>query len=118
MAVPGNVTSELSRGTHWLIKNGAKLVETWEDVAEELPSPFRENLLSLGKEEKGSNGRDGLEPRAKKVYELLKIDTLTQIDEIVETTEFSVAEILSILLDLELRGLVIQCPGKHYQRRM
>jgi DNA processing protein len=46
MAVPGRVDSELSRGTHWLIKNGAKLVETWEDVAEELPSPLRDSLLA------------------------------------------------------------------------
>ena len=46
LAVPGNVTSELSRGTNGLIKDGAKLDETWEDVAEELPPPLREILLA------------------------------------------------------------------------
>jgi predicted Rossmann fold nucleotide-binding protein DprA/Smf involved in DNA uptake len=52
MAVPGNITSNLSQGTNWLIKTGAKLVESWEDVAEEFASPLKEQLLSQKKEEK------------------------------------------------------------------
>ncbi len=52
MAVPGNITSALSSGTNWLIKTGAKLVETWEDVVEELPTPLRESLLSSRKEDR------------------------------------------------------------------
>jgi DNA processing protein len=114
MAVPGNVTSELSQGTNWLIKTGAKLVESWEDVAEELPSPLREKLLSQKEKERPPS----MSPEESKIFKLLKPDSLTHIDELVEGTEFSVSEVLSILLHLELKGLIFQRPGKYFQRRL
>lgn len=116
MAVPGNVTSPLSQGTNWLIKTGAKPVENWEDVAEELPSPLKERLFSQKKEEKRS--LPSLESREKKVFDCLKQDSLTHIDELVEETGFSVAELLAILLDLELKELITQSPGKYFQRKL
>ncbi|TES86492.1 MAG: DNA-protecting protein DprA [Candidatus Aminicenantes bacterium] len=116
MAVPGNITSNLSQGTNWLIKTGAKLVESWEDVAEELASPLKEQLLSQKKEEKEKP--PSMSPQERKVFELISSDSLTQIDDLVEGTEFSVSEILSILLKLELKGLVFQRPGKYFQRRL
>ena len=116
MAVPGNITSELSQGANWLIKTGAKLVENWEDVAEELSSPLKEQLLSQKKEEKKMPS--SMSPQEEKVFELLKPDSLTHIDELVERTEFSVSEILSTLLKLELNGLILQRPGKYFQRRL
>src|SRR5439155_14542893 len=45
-AVPGNITSAKSFGPHVLIRQGAKLVATWEDVVEELPHPIREKILA------------------------------------------------------------------------
>jgi DNA processing protein len=114
MAVPGNITSELSRGTNWLIKAGAKLVESWEDVAEELPSPWREQLLSQKKQEEPPR----LNAEEKRICDLLKPDSLTHVDTLVEETEFSVSEILSILLSLELKGMILQQPGKYFQRRL
>lgn len=116
MAVPGNITSELSQGTNWLIKNGAKPVENWEDVAEELPSPLRESLLAQTVEKKEKPTE--MSEKEEKVYELLNPDSLAHIDELVEETELSVAEILSILLSLELKGLIDQRPGKYFQRRL
>ena len=116
MAVPGNTTSELSQGTNWLIKTGAKLVETWEDVAEELPSPIKEKLLSTKAEEKEKSVSMTLQER--KIFDLIKADSLIHIDEFVERSEFSVSEILSILLNLELKGLVFQRPGKYFQRKL
>jgi DNA processing protein len=116
MAVPGNITSDLSQGTNWLIKTGAKLVESWEDVAEELASPLKEKLLCQKKEEKEEPS--SLSPQEQKVFGLLGSDTLTHIDELVEGTEFSVSEILSVLLKLELKGFVFQRPGKYFQRRL
>jgi DNA processing protein len=116
MAVPGNITSNLSQGTNWLIKIGAKLVESWEDVAEELASPLKEKLLSQKKEEKEKPS--SLSSQEQKVFGLLGSDTLIHIDELVEGTEFSVSEILSVLLKLELRGFVFQRPGKYFQRRL
>lgn len=116
MAVPGNITSDLSQGTNWLIKTGAKLVESWEDVAEELASPLKEKLLSQKKEEKEK--RPSMGPQEREVFELLSSDSLTHIDDLVEGTDFSVSEILSILLKLELKGSVFQKPGKYFQRRL
>lgn len=116
MAVPGNVTSELSQGTNWLIKTGAKLVANWEDVAEELPSPLKEQLFSQKEEEKAK--LPPMSPEERKIFECLKADSLTHIDELVEKTDFSVSELLAVLLNLELKELISQSPGKYFQRRI
>jgi len=116
MAVPGNVTSELSRGCHWLIQSGAKLVETWEDVVEEFSSPLRERFLCPRVEEK--KDMPTLRPEERMIYERLKTDELTHIDDLAERTGASISEILAILLELELRGLVHQVPGKYFQRSL
>jgi DNA processing protein len=115
-AVPGNVTSDLSQGSNWLIKTGAKLVETWEDVVEELPYLLRERFLSSKKEEKKSLPE--MSPAEKKLFEGLKPDELIHIDELVERSDASVSEILTLLLNLELKGLVYQAPGKYFQRSL
>ncbi len=116
MAVPGNTTSELSRGTNWLVKTGAKLVESWEDVAEELPPPIREQLLA--QREKKAKNLPSVNPNEERVLALLKTDELTPVDELVEKTEFSVSEILSLSLQLELKGYISQSPGKYFQRKI
>jgi DNA processing protein len=117
MAVPGNTTSELSRGTNWLVKTGAKLVENWEDVAEELPPPLKDQLLAI-KEEKTARALPSVNPKEEKVLALLKTDEFTPVDELVEKTEFSVSEILSLSLQLELKGYISQSPGKNFQRKI
>lgn len=114
MAVPGNMTSEFSQGTNWLIKTGAKLVESWEDVVDEFPSPLKENLLS----QKEKKRVPSMKPMEKRVYDCLKEDSLVHIDELLEKTESSVSELLAILLNLELKDLISQSPGKYFQRRM
>ena len=116
MAVPGNVSSDLSRGCHWLIKSGAKLVETWEDVVEEFSPPLRERFLR--REKKENLALAVLSPEEKMVYESLKPDELTHIDELAEQGVASVSEILAVLLELELKGLVRQIPGKYFQRSL
>ncbi len=116
MAVPGNITSELSQGVNLLIKTGAKLVEDWRDVVEELPSPLREELLR----EDGKEIREApvLTREEQKIYDLLRPDDLTSIDELAEQSELSVSELLYILLNLEIRDLVAQKPGKLFQRKL
>ena len=116
MAVPGSITSHLSYGTNWLIKNGAKLVEDWRDVVEELPLSLRENILS--KEKKERKELPSLNPEERKVYDELEADTLTSVDELVERCHLSVSEVLSILLSLELKDLITQRPGKFFQRKL
>lgn len=115
MAVPGNLTSALSRGTNALIKGGAKLVESWEDVAEELSSPLRERLLATkdeGKQQPEMNDQE------QKIFRCLEPDCQRHVDELVEMTELSVSEVLSLLLRMELKGLVVQNSGKFYQRKL
>jgi DNA processing protein len=114
MAVPGNVTSEMSRGTHWLLKAGAKLVEDWEDVAEELPSPLREALLATRKGE--TRPLPLLTEEEAAVLARLKPDEPVSVDALVEESGRTVSELLGTLLALEIKGVATQRPGKLYLR--
>ncbi len=112
MAVPGNVTSELSWGPHWLIQSGAKLIRNWEDVAEELPSPWREDLLT--KKEAKPASRPDLTTEEQNILAKISSDSTVHIDELVEGSKWSVSEMLTHLLNLELKGYVIQLAGKNF----
>jgi DNA processing protein len=124
-AVPGNVTNKNSWGPNTLIKQGAKLVATWEDVWEELPENVRLALVppegDASKEGETASlfANDGkLSPHESRIYALLKADEATQIDEIVERLEpeLSSSEIFAALFELELAGKVRQLPGKNFVR--
>jgi len=116
MAVPGNVTSDRSRGTNRLIKEGAKLVEGWEDVAEEMPEPLRQCLLA--RPSGGTPPLPLLSDAEEAVWRRLRPDALTQMDDLLEGSSMSVSELLAILLSLEIKNLVAQHPGKAYRRRI
>jgi DNA processing protein len=94
-AVPGNVTNKNSWGPNTLIKQGAKLVATWEDVWEELPADVRLKLTPPpGDESQAAQtaslfGEKELAPHEKKILALLKADESTQIDELVIGKRFS-----------------------------
>ena len=121
-AVPGNVTNKNSWGPNTLIKQGAKLVATWEDVWEELPPEVRLALTPASSPESpGASSAslfpdEGLPPHEKRILSLLKADEATHIDEIVEKleTELSSSEIFAALFELELAGKVRQMPGKNF----
>jgi DNA processing protein len=121
-AVPGNVTNKNSWGPNTLIKQGAKLVATWEDVWEELPVEIRLALEPAPGAESPAGGTaslfqdEALGPHEKKILAVLKADEATQIDEIVERLEpdLSSSEIFAALFELELAGKVKQLPGKNF----
>jgi DNA processing protein len=121
-AVPGNVTNKNSWGPNTLIKQGAKLVATWEDVWEELSTDVRLRLQPLGADESQTGQtaslfqENELPPHEKKIFALLKADEATHIDEIVERLEpgLSSSEIFAALFELELAGKVKQLPGKNF----
>ena len=125
-AVPGNVTNKNSWGPNTLIKQGAKLVATWEDVWEELPANVRLTLApSVADESSGGQaaslfGESDLPPHEKKIFALLKADEAIHIDEIVERLEpsLSSSEIFAALFELELAGKVKQLPGKNFVKVM
>jgi DNA processing protein len=107
-AVPGNVTNKNSWGPNTLIKQGAKLVATWEDVWEELPAAVRLALEPApGNESQAGQtaslfGESELSPHEKKIFALLKADEATHLDEIVERleTDLSSSEIFAALFEL------------------
>ena len=121
-AVPGNVTNKGSWTPNTLIKQGAKLVATWEDVWEELPTQVRLTLQPEGGNESQVGqtaslfGEAELSAHEKKIFALLKADESTHIDEIVERLEpaLSSSEIFAALFELELAGKVKQLPGKNF----
>jgi DNA processing protein len=120
-AVPGNVTNKGSWGPNTLIKQGAKLVATWEDVWEELPTDIQNTLSSRRNEspevETASLFPDEVtSPHEKKILRLLKADESTHIDQLVELleNEMSSSEIFAALFELELNGKIRQLPGKNF----
>ena len=124
-AVPGNVTNKNSWGPNTLIKQGAKLTATWEDVWEELAPPVKAQLAAEfgAAEEQPATGSlfgdsASLSPREKKVYALLKADEAVHIDELIVKLEREVSspEIFAILFELELSGKIKQLPGKNFVR--
>jgi len=115
--IPGNVTQPTSFGPNQLIKQGAKLVTSWEDVVEELPTPIRAELVPV--ESPGAQGRatlleQSLAPTERVLYELLSVDEARHVDELVEVSGLSSSEVLSALFELELKGVIRQLPGKHF----
>jgi DNA processing protein len=129
-AVPGYVTSRNAWGPNTLIKQGAKLTATWEDVWEELPSEVRlqleQEMEVAGRVESKASGAASLfgeddRPMAEQerlVLERLRRDEAVQLDELIEGLEAKLgsAEIFAALFELELGGRVKQLPGKNYVR--
>jgi DNA processing protein len=114
-----------------LIKQGAKLTATWEDVWEDLPSHVKRELEEqneyaggIESNERGAaslfNDTDAsaMPDHERRVLEVLKREESTQLDELIEGLEAQVgsAEIFTALFELELRGRVKQLPGKNYVR--
>jgi DNA processing protein len=123
-AIPGNVTSKNSWTPNTLIKQGAKLVATWEDVWEELPSDVRIQLEGdRDPESKADAGASMLadpvlRPEEAMVLEHLRADESLQIDEILSLleTQLTSSEVFTALFELEMAGRVRQLPGKNYVR--
>ena len=121
-AVPGNVTNKNSWGPNTLIKQGAHLVATWEDVWEELPADVQLALTPpSGSESQTSQTASlfeepSLSPHEKKIYAVLKTDEAMHLDEIIEKleAELSSSEIFAAMFELELAGKVKQLPGKNF----
>lgn len=130
-AVPGNITSKMSWGPNLLIKQGAKLVQEWNDVVVELKAEDRRRLVercrnrlnlkeNSGSESAGSLQASlsfGIDGIGRTLLNGLKLDAPVALDHLVETLPgASPSEIIAALFELELAGLVRQLPGKSFIR--
>jgi len=127
-AVPGNVTNKNSWGPNTLIKQGARLTATWEDVWEDLPSHVRLEVEErMGVADGGESKPGGtaslftdvpMGDHERMVMERLRHDEATQLDDLIEALEAELgsAEVFAALFELELSGRVRQLPGKNYVR--
>ncbi len=116
-AVPGQILSEMSSGTHNLIKQGAKLVESVEDILEELPShallPMEEEDLEI--EEKRVELQ--LSEEEYPVWEAVSVSPI-HIDDISRQAGLPPYKVSAALVMLELKGLVQQLAGKMFTRKL
>jgi DNA processing protein len=125
-AVPGNVTTKNAWGPNTLIKQGATLVATWEDVWQELSTQVRLQLegelgFASSTEQAASILEElPLQEPEKVVLSALRHDEAVQLDELMEKLESKLtsSEIFTALFELELSSRIRQLPGKNYVRRM
>jgi DNA processing protein len=120
-AVPGNITSKMSWGPNLLIKQGAKLVQDWNDVVVELQPEDRRRLIVDGQRALGvetANTEIEETPQAQLSKELLKrlsVDVPTHLDTLIESMEaHSSSELIAALFELEMSGMARQLPGKNF----
>ncbi len=122
-AIPGSIHNPLARGCHHLIKQGAKLVETANDILEEIApqltaylqqdsQPSRSVVPTLLSAEDCTSE---LDPDYACVLNTLGHEPLP-IDQIILNTGLTAEAVSSILLMLELQGFVAACGGGHYMR--
>lgn len=146
-AVPGEIFSELSTGTHKLINNGAKLINTVDDLLNELPpyvlsqvqseaspvpdmetEPTQEASVEKRAAEPVSPQPSveaqqpvppppppDLTPDEKTIFDAIEMPS-SHIDTIVRTTQLPISQVSSVLLMLELKGVVQQLPGKQFTK--
>jgi DNA processing protein len=110
-AIPGSIHAAQSRGCHLLIKQGAKLVESVQDVLDELNGPGAPRQASLLDIPAGPSA-----PGTDLLLQALSHDPVT-LDALMARTGWPAAELSARLLDLELEGHVARLPGGLYQRR-
>jgi DNA processing protein len=127
-AVPGNITSKMSWGPNLLIKQGAKLIQDWNDVVVELPARDRVRLVEAGRRrlglDDGTESPSGsqaslafgsLSDAARAVLGRLKVDSAIHLDDLLELIQDrSPSELIAALFELEMSGLVKQLPGRNF----
>lgn len=126
-AVPGNITSKASWGPNLLIKQGAKLVQDWNDVIVELPPEVRRKLIErgrtrlLGQTDASQSANpasviEGTLPEVgRRLLAVLHVDAAIHLDDLLQNVgDTTASELIAALFELEMLGLVKQLPGKNF----
>ena len=116
-AIPGSIHNPMARGCHQLIRQGAKLVESVDDILEDLrfrapqitPYPIKTHQDTP---EKLKDRHNTLDPDHQKLLKCLAYEPAS-IDELVIRSKFSAAEVASMLLILELEGIIVCQDGRY-----
>jgi DNA processing protein len=115
-AIPGSIHNPLARGCHQLIRQGAKLVETADDILEELsallPGELRCQSEAPAAPLAKNQSSQALDPDHQKLLKCLAYEPM-QIDELVNRSGFTASEVASMLLILELEGCVVSESGRY-----
>ena len=115
-AIPGSIHSSLSKGCHALIKQGAKLVESAEDVLEELrPAMTRHSGPDVAPLARGAPPTWQLEPALQHVLDTMGYDPV-EINLLAERATLDAPSVAAHLLALEMAGMVESLPGARYRR--
>ena len=115
-AVPGRIDSVKSAGTHSLLQQGAKLVHSVIDIAEEFSyAGLLEDQVQNSREDTEDKYLDQLNQEEAALWQCLDVYPRT-VDEIVRESGLAPQKTNEVLLFLELRGIVKTLPGKYYQR--
>jgi DNA processing protein len=124
-AVPGNITSQTSFGPNFLIKDGAKLVQHWRDVTEELPTEWKEKIPGKMRTESSAGAETQpvfeavvLSGQERLVFDLLSPDVASHIDQLLMTSGLNSSDLMNALLGLEMKDRIRQLPGKSFVRRL
>jgi len=123
-AVPGKVSSTTSSGTNELIRDGACLIQSVDDILEELS--IKEITPPKAEGREAIDGKIARQTKAyiynsltedeRKIYKNLS-DEPMYVDEVIEKAGIEQAKASKILLDLELKKLIVQLPGKQFVKK-
>lgn len=115
-ALPGSVHNPLARGCHRLIREGAKLVETTADILEEIAPLVPAGPASAAGQSSPDAGGAAPDPEYRELLDCLG-HTPARVDDLVERTGLTPEAVSSMLLILELQGLIVSTPGGAFTRK-
>lgn len=113
-AVPGRVTSEMSRGPHGLLRDGATLVRSWVDIVQELPSPWRDAVHDAAGVPGGESAVTAPTSEEAAVLRTLTVDDAQHIEDVIVRCGIAPARVSVILVSLELAGRARQLEGQRW----
>jgi len=106
LAIPGSIFSDLSKGTNKLIQEGAKLVSSIQDILEEYHLDYHQQTINLEFD-------NDLE---KQIYQLFKDNEVLSVDKILETIKLNIEELMTILTNLEIKGMIKNIGYEQYRK--